>query len=130
MVKIRLTRTGKKNAPSYRIIVADSRSRRDGKFMEILGHFNPSQKPVLYQLDDKRYDYWIKRGAQPTEAIIKLKEKKYVYTPYNAKTRKIALEEAENKANETPATEKEEVKEEKIEVEAKVVEKENIEKPE
>lgn len=72
MVKIRLTRTGKRNQPSYRIVATDSHKPRDGKCLEILGFYNPSEKKEGFQIDKERFEYWIKQGAQVTEAVRKL----------------------------------------------------------
>lgn len=72
MVKIRLTRVGTKNQPKYRVIVADEASAGNGKFIEILGQYNPTVTPAFFDIDKIRYDYWISVGAQPTEAIEKL----------------------------------------------------------
>ncbi|MBM4402134.1 MAG: 30S ribosomal protein S16 [Candidatus Cloacimonetes bacterium] len=72
MIKIRLTRTGKKHQASYRIVVADSRSKRDGRHIEILGYYNPQVKPPEMGLDKVRYNYWVGVGAQPTEAVKEL----------------------------------------------------------
>lgn len=72
MVKIRLTRVGTKNQPKYRVIVADEAAASKGKFIEILGQYNPTVKPVFFDIDKDRYNYWISVGAQPTEAIEKL----------------------------------------------------------
>ncbi len=72
MVKIRLTRVGTKNQPKYRVIVADEAAARNGKFLEILGQYNPTVKPVFFKIDKNRYDYWVSVGARPTEAIEKL----------------------------------------------------------
>ncbi len=77
MVKIRLQRTGKKNDPRYRIVVQDSRTKRDGKVIDILGYFNPKRRGD-WRLDLERYEYWISRGARPTDrvrAIAKLARK-------------------------------------------------------
>ena len=70
MVKIRLTRTGKKNAPSYRLVAADSRSPRDGKNIEILGFYDPIN--ANEKVDVERVDYWIANGAQPTSTAADL----------------------------------------------------------
>ena len=69
MVKIRLRRTGQKNQPSYRIVVADSRSPRDGRFIENLGHYNPLTDPVTVVVNRARALEWVANGAQPTEAV-------------------------------------------------------------
>lgn len=72
MVKIRLSRTGKRNAPSYRIVVADSRTKRDGRIIENLGFYDPKTEPKTVKLDRKRLDYWLSQGAQMTVAVKKL----------------------------------------------------------
>lgn len=72
MVKIRLFRTGAKNQPSYRIVAADSRAKRDGKVLEVLGFYNPKTKPATIKLEMKRLKHWLDRGAQLTEAVRKL----------------------------------------------------------
>ncbi|MGH2542040.1 MAG: 30S ribosomal protein S16 [Ardenticatenaceae bacterium] len=72
MVKIRLRRTGKKNQPSYRIVVADSRSPRDGRFIENIGHYNPRTEPETVVVDKERALHWLSNGAQPTEAVERL----------------------------------------------------------
>jgi len=66
MVKIRLRRTGAKMKPSYRVVVCDSRSPRDGAFIEIIGHFNPRTNPETVVIDEERALSWLKQGAQPT----------------------------------------------------------------
>ena len=65
-VKIRLTRMGDKKSPFYRVIVADSRSPRDGKFIDILGTYNPLTDPAEIKIDNEKAKTWIKNGAQPT----------------------------------------------------------------
>ena len=67
MVKIRLRRMGAKKAPFYRIVVADSRYPRDGRFIEEIGTYNPLTTPVEIKVDGERAQAWIKTGAQPTE---------------------------------------------------------------
>lgn len=74
MVKLRLRRTGKKNQPSYRLVAADSRSPRDGKFLEILGHYNPTTKPTTIVLKEEKVLEWLKNGAIPTERVKKILE--------------------------------------------------------
>lgn len=66
-LKIRLTRLGDKKAPFYRVVVADSRSPRDGKFVEVLGTFNPLTDPAEIKIDNEKAAQWIKNGAQPTD---------------------------------------------------------------
>ncbi len=70
-VKLRLTRIGKKKQPQYRIIAADSRSPRDGKFIEILGHYDPRQDPSVLTVDNDKAVKWLSEGAQPTERVAK-----------------------------------------------------------
>ncbi len=67
MVKIRLKRTGTKNTPAYRIVVADSRSPRDGRFIEEIGSYAPLQKGVDFTIKLERAEYWLGQGAQPSE---------------------------------------------------------------
>ncbi|HIU44179.1 MAG TPA: 30S ribosomal protein S16 [Candidatus Ventrousia excrementavium] len=69
MVKIRLKRMGAKKAPFYRIIVADSRSPRDGRFIEELGTYNPLTNPAEIKVDAERVHQWVKNGAQPTDTV-------------------------------------------------------------
>lgn len=68
-VKIRLKRVGSKNHPIYRVVVADSRSPRDGKCIEEVGTYHPQQKTNNFKLDLERVDYWLKQGAQPSDTI-------------------------------------------------------------
>lgn len=72
MVKIRLRRVGAKKQPSYRIVAADARSPRDGRFLEILGHYNPRTDPPTIVIKDERVRHWLSQGAQPTEAVARL----------------------------------------------------------
>ncbi len=71
-VKIRLKRMGKKKAPFYRIVVADSRSPRDGKFIEEVGTYDPNQEPSLFKVNEDAAKKWLNNGAQPTEVVGKL----------------------------------------------------------
>ena len=75
MVKIRLQREGKKKAPFYHIVVADSRSPRDGKTIEQIGTYDPMTEPSTIVLDNAKVEQWIKNGAKPTETVKKLIEK-------------------------------------------------------
>jgi small subunit ribosomal protein S16 len=72
MLKIRLRRVGAIRQPHYRIVVADSRSPRDGRFIESLGHYNPLTDPATIQIDITKYEDWKKKGAQPTNAVASL----------------------------------------------------------
>lgn len=71
-VKLRLTRVGKKKQPQYRIVAADERSPRDGRFIEILGHYDPRQNPSALTVDNDKAVKWLRQGAQPTERVAKL----------------------------------------------------------
>ena len=75
MVKIRLTRLGAHKKPFYRIIVADSRARRDGPFIEILGTYDPLKDPSEIKLNGEKVKHWLQRGAQPTDKAKKLIQK-------------------------------------------------------
>ncbi len=75
MVKIRLRRMGAKKAPFYRIVVADSRSPRDGRFIEEIGIYNPLTEPTTLNVDAERAKAWIQTGAQPTETVRNLLKK-------------------------------------------------------
>ena len=75
MVKIRLRRVGAKKQPSYRIVVADSRAPRDGRFIEVIGFYNPRTEPETVQIQEDRALHWLSVGAQPTEAVNRLLEK-------------------------------------------------------
>jgi small subunit ribosomal protein S16 len=70
--KIRLARVGSKKNPIYRIVVADSRSPRDGKFIEIVGRYNPQTQPSTIEIDEAKVKDWISKGAQPTESVKRL----------------------------------------------------------
>lgn len=72
MLKIRLRRTGQKHQPSYRIVVADKDSPRDGRFVEVLGHYNPRTEPVTFEVKADRVQHWVSQGAQPTETVHRL----------------------------------------------------------
>jgi len=75
MVKIRLQRVGKKKEPFYHIVVADSKSPRDGKIIEQLGTYNPMTEPSTITLDKEKVEQWIKNGAKPTDTVKALIEK-------------------------------------------------------
>jgi small subunit ribosomal protein S16 len=71
-VKIRLMRVGKKKQPTYRVVVADERSPRDGRIIETIGHYGPRQDPSVVEIDGDRALEWLRKGAQPSEAVQKL----------------------------------------------------------
>jgi small subunit ribosomal protein S16 len=69
MVKIRLRRMGRRNRPFYRVVVADERSPRDGKFIELIGHYNPLTDPETISIDEEKALKWLRYGAQPTDTV-------------------------------------------------------------
>ena len=79
-VRIRLTRKGAKKRPFYRIVVADSEAPRDGKFIEIIGTYNPLTDPVEVQIDPERLRVWLDRGAQPSDTVRSLIKQKGLHT--------------------------------------------------
>lgn len=81
MVRIRLTRQGAKKKPFYRVVVADSRSPRDGRALEQLGYYNPMEEPPIVKIDLDRADHWIKNGAKPSETVASLIARARAATP-------------------------------------------------
>ena len=75
MLRIRLRRTGKKKQPSYRVVVADSRAPRDGRFVETIGFYNPRTDPPTFRIEEERALYWLSQGAKPSEPVARLLEK-------------------------------------------------------
>ena len=71
-VRMRLTRVGSKKNPIYRVVVADQRSPRDGRFIEIVGRYNPQTDPSTIELDETKVKDWLGKGAQPSDAVAKL----------------------------------------------------------
>ena len=119
-VKIRLARHGAKKAPYFRVVVADSRMPRNGRFIEIVGRYNPRVKPLDIELDVEKVDEWISKGAQPTEAAAKIiaiakGEKEAAPAKEKLSKRAIAKKEAEaaaaKEAKEAAAAEKAAAKE-------------------
>lgn len=78
-VKIRMTRMGAKKKPFYRLVVADSRSPRDGKFIDIIGFYNPIAEPVQIKIDEEKASKWLGTGAQPTDTVKALFKKHGIY---------------------------------------------------
>ena len=76
MVRIRLRRTGAKNNPAYRVVVADQNSPRDGAFIETIGHYLPTRQPAEVEINAERAQYWLSKGAQPSETVASLLKKK------------------------------------------------------
>ena len=79
MVRIRLSRTGSKKQPSYRVVVADIESKRDGRVVERIGYYNPRREPVEYKIQEDRALYWLSVGAQPSDAVKRLLDKQGTY---------------------------------------------------
>ena len=90
-VKIRLMRVGKKKQPSYRVVVTDARSPRDGRFIEVLGQYAPRADPSVVSIDSDRALHWLRVGAQPTEQVGKLLEITGVWAAYKAAVGKDAV---------------------------------------
>jgi len=113
-VSIRLSKIGKKHAPSYRVVVTKTRNKRDGAFIDIIGHYNPSDKTKEFVIDKKLYEDWVSKGAIVSDAVKKLIEGTYEYKKYEPKT---SGAKDDNKV--APEETKEETKEEKEEKGAK-----------
>jgi small subunit ribosomal protein S16 len=90
-VKIRLMRVGKKKQPTYRVVVADGRSPRDGRFIEIIGQYAPRAEPSFCQIDADSALSWLRKGAQPTEQVQKLLTEQGVWAQYEAERSKPAV---------------------------------------
>lgn len=84
-VTIRLTRIGRKNLPAYRIVVSNTRDKRNGRFLDLIGHFNPSANPQEFKYDKEKFEKWVKDGALITESVQKLIDGKYEYHKYEPK---------------------------------------------
>jgi len=100
-VKIRLMRVGKKKQPTYRVVVADGRSPRDGRFIEIIGQYAPRQDPSLVQIDEDQALAWLRKGAQPTEQVQKLLISTGVWEKYEADRSKPAVTKLNRKGYKT-----------------------------
>jgi len=108
-VKIRLMRVGKKKQPTYRVVVADARSPRDGRIIETIGQYGPRQEPSLVQIDDARALEWLRKGAQPTEQVQKLLTVTGVWSTFEAEKSRPAVTQLSRRAYLTgrgPATTK------------------------
>ena len=88
MVKIKLRRVGATKQPSYRLVVADSRSSRDGKFINIIGHYNPRTQPEELVIDEEKTLNWLKQGAQPTATVARLLNKAGILEKFSASKEK------------------------------------------
>lgn len=99
MVKIRLSRVGRKKRPNYRVVVADARAPRDGAFIEIIGHYNPLTDPATIVVDEEKVLKWLRQGAQPTERVAVLLAKLgIIEKPTKKHTEKLAKKLAEKPA--------------------------------
>lgn len=105
MVRLKLRRHGKKKQPTYRLVAADSHSPRDGRFIEILGHYNPRTDPPTLVLKEEKILAWLQKGAQPTEAVRQILQtagmlQRAAEAPRNHKAEAKTAEPAEAKAEE------------------------------
>lgn len=105
MVKIRLSRVGKKKQPSYRVVVADVKSPRDGGFIEIIGHYNPRTEPATIVFDEEKARQWLSRGAKPTERVSILLGKAGITDMPKINLSKKPAKQAEEKQEAKPAEE-------------------------
>ncbi len=94
MVKIRLRRVGATKQPSYRVVVADSRAPRNGRFIEIIGHYNPRTEPPTVRIDRQRALYWLLQGAQPTDAVARMLEREGLFEALKQVRAGVSLAEA------------------------------------
>lgn len=123
MLKIRLTRAGRKKIPFYRVVVADARMPRDGRFIEVIGHYDPKKEPSLIEIDEEKARSYLAKGAQPTQAVANLlkivgvgrkpqvtaeKAEKVAKKPVAKKTaaKKETVKKAEKKPSTSPRTRK------------------------
>jgi len=102
-VKIRLRRTGGKKQASYRVVVADSRSPRDGAFIENVGHYNPRTDPATFEIDEERARYWLSQGAQPSDPVARLLQKKGIIAERTLRQNRPAAPKAEKKPAPAPS---------------------------
>ncbi|KXK07982.1 MAG: 30S ribosomal protein S16 [Candidatus Dojkabacteria bacterium] len=101
MVKLRLTRTGKKHAPSYRVVAIQARTKREGMALEVLGHYNPRSNPSVIEIDAERVKFWLNQGAQPSDTVKNLLVKKGIIEASKEKkqfTKQPGTKNAERKA--------------------------------
>lgn len=99
-VKIRMKRLGAKKRPFYRIVVADSRAPRDGRFIEEIGYYNPISEPKMFKVDQEKVSSWIANGAKPTETVAKLFKKFEISTENNKVKATVAAEEVQEETTE------------------------------
>ncbi|CAN5851821.1 hypothetical protein BH24ACT6_BH24ACT6_04980 [soil metagenome] len=103
-VKLRLTRVGKKKQPHYRIVATDSRSPRDGRFIEILGHYNPRTEPSEIKVDNDKAVGWLRNGAQPSDRVRKILEISGAWEQFTGQTVTTQAPAAKSAAPATSAT--------------------------
>ena len=126
-VKLRLVRTGKRKQPTYRLVAADSRSPRNGRFIEIIGTYEPRQEPSRINIDNERAIHWLRNGAKPTERVEKLLRISGAWEEFTGKPLEpVTYQVKEESAVEESAVEESAV-EESAEVEAPVDEEESEE---
>lgn len=101
MIKLRLRRMGAKKQPSYRIVAADSKKPRDGRFIEIIGHYDPKTDPYTLRVDEERAKHWLDNGAQPTETVRSLLVKSGVLPPYSGPSTAKAAQAATEKSDDS-----------------------------
>jgi len=101
MVRIRLARVGAKKKPSYRVVVADSRAPRDGRFIERIGFYNPLTDPPTIHIDEERALYWLSKGAQPSEPVERMLKKLGIWDKFLESKGKKAPKEAPLPSQET-----------------------------
>jgi len=102
-VKIRLKRLGKIRSPHYRIVVADSRTKRDGRSIEEIGKYHPKNDPSLIEVDSERAQYWLSVGAQPTEAVVALLKRTGDWQKFSGDTSPSGVEPQKEKKNKLDA---------------------------
>lgn len=100
MVRLRLLRMGSKKAPFYRVVAANSSAPRDGRFIEILGHYNPTKNPEIIELKEDRVQYWLGVGAQPSDTVRSLFRKEGILKQRHETARGIAPEAPAEEASE------------------------------
>ena len=138
MVKIRLRRVGSKKQPSFRVVVADSRSPRDGRFVEEIGFYNPRTEPETLRINDERALHWLEVGAQPTDSAARLLKTAGTMDLFERLRQGESLEELlaeaeaaeEEEMEETPAAEAPEEKDAEEDLEATAEESTDAEEPE
>lgn len=120
MLKIKLARFGKRNQPHYRIVVNKARTKRDGKYIDLLGHYAPAQSPKILQIDMKLYKEWVEKGAQPTDTVASLARRFESGNPFPEKPKQLSKKALAKKEAEKAeaAKPKEEVAEAPTEAEA------------